>query len=107
MKKIVLIIAIIGISLAFNACGNDNVRECRICDEGIVFVEACDNGDGTGSLTVSVNGVEVFSETDELEEGENIEDFNCDDFANDFDLNDIDLDNLTDLLDENNEITIE
>ncbi len=52
MKKVVLFIALMS-TVAFTSCSNDDddVKKCASCSLLGISVEACDNGDGTVTVT--------------------------------------------------------
>ena len=99
MKKIILSIAMMA-TIAFTGCSSDDDNgspECKTCeninDSGITG-EVCDNDDGTFTLTLTQSEEEIFTITQDIPEGESIDDFDCsdlDDITEDFTGFDTDL----------------
>jgi len=88
MKKVILSAMLLA-SLVFTGCSDDDddSPSCKICSENTVSVEICDNGDGTVTFTASVAGQTVFTNTDDFDGDETLDDIDCDDLElSDFDL---------------------
>ncbi len=64
MKKVVLFMAL-AVTVAFTSCSDDdddNEKKCASCSLLGISVEACDNGDGTVTITTAGQSETLSSE---------------------------------------------